>query len=159
MSITLQVSRNGEWEKLTYIGSITEESEIHLPPLLQTLGKNVIVNFRQVENVNSCGVRAWITFMRDFEKGRNVVFEECTPEVISQINMIPNFKGNADVQSLYGSYTCPSCGNQQTHLFIKGKNLPASSGDSAEDVACGKCGNKSELDELEEEFFAWIDAA
>lgn len=158
MGITLQISRNGDWEKLTYIGSINEDSEIHLPPLLQTLGKNVIVNFRQVQNVNSCGVRAWITFMRDLEKGRNVIFEECTPEIVSQINMIPNFKGKADVQSLYGSYTCPECGNQQNHLFLKGKNLPSSSSESAEEVKCTKCGKRSELDELEEEFFAWVDA-
>jgi DNA-directed RNA polymerase subunit RPC12/RpoP len=96
--------------------------------------------------------------MRDLEKGRKVVFEECTPEIVSQINMIPNFKGTADVQSIYGSYTCPNCGHQQNHLFAKGKNLPQSASDSAEEVKCAKCSNKTELDELEEEFFAWIDA-
>lgn len=159
MNITLQVSKNGDWEKLTYIGAINEDSEVHLPPLLQSLGQNVIVNFRQVENVNSCGVRAWITFMRDLEKGRKIIFEECTPEIVSQINMIPNFKGTADVHSIYGSYTCPSCGNHQNHLFVKGKNLPTTSADGAEDVKCTKCGQQSELDELEEEFFSWIDAA
>jgi len=159
MGISIQIARNGDWEKLTYIGPINEDSEMHLPPLLQTLGKQVIVNFRQVENVNSCGVRAWITFMRDLEKGRSIIFEECTPEIVSQINMIPNFKGTADVQSLYGSYTCPGCGHQQNHLFTKGKNIPASSGDGAEAVKCAKCGNQSELDELEEEFFAWVDNA
>lgn len=95
MAINIQISQAGEWQKMTYIGLINEDSEIHLPPLLQSLGKNVIVNFKQVESVNSCGVRAWITFMRDLEKGRTVVFEECTPEIISQINMIPNFKGKA----------------------------------------------------------------
>lgn len=158
MGITLQVSKNGEWEKLTYIGSINEDSEVHLPPLLTSLGKSVIVNFKQVDSINSCGVRAWITFMRDLEKGRKVLFEECTPEVVSQINMIPNFKGSADVQSIYGSYTCPTCGNQQMHLFVKGKNMPQTSGDAAEEVLCTKCGKKTEMDELEEEFFAWVDA-
>ena len=158
MGITIQVSRNGDWEKLTYIGAINEDSEIHLPPMLQSLGQNVIVNFKQVENVNSCGVRAWITFMRDFEKGRKIIFEECTPEIVSQINMIPNFKGGADILSLFGGYTCPNCGNQQAHLFVKGKNLPKSSSENAEEVKCVKCGSKTELDELEEEFFAWIDA-
>jgi hypothetical protein len=158
MSITIQVSQAGEWQKLTYIGTINEDSEVHLPPVLSSLGKNVIVNFRQVDNVNSCGVRAWITFMRDLEKGRNVVFEECTPEIVSQINMIPNFKGSAQVHSLYGGYTCPSCGHHQFHLFVKGKNLPEASSDGAGEVKCEKCNGVSELDELEEEFFAWVDA-
>lgn len=158
MAITLQISRSGEWEKLTYIGPINEDSEVHLPPLLQSLGPKVIVNFNQVENVNSCGVRAWITFMRDLEKGRQIVFEECTPEIVSQINMIPNFKGKADIQSIYGNYTCPECGNHQRHLFVKGKNLPASSDAGVEEVACSQCKKKTELDELEEEYFAWVEA-
>lgn len=158
MGINLQISREGDWEKLTYIGPINEDSEVHLPPLLATLGPKVIVNFRQVENVNSCGVRAWITFMRDLERGRQIIFEECTPEIVSQINMIPNFKGKANVQSVYGSYTCNSCGNHQFHLFTRGQNLPATSGDGIEDVKCTKCSGKCELDELEEEYFAWLDA-
>ena len=157
MAITLQVSRNGDWEKLNYIGPINEDSEVHLPKLLQTLGPKVIVNFKQVENVNSCGVRAWITFMRDLEKGRSLVFEECTPEIVSQINMIPNFKGKAVVQSVYGGYSCPKCGHQQLHLFEKGKNLPANAGGAVEEVKCVKCASVSELDEIEEEYFAWVE--
>ena len=157
MSISIQISKNGDWDKLTYIGTINEDSEVHLPPLLGTLGSKVIVNFKKVDSINSCGVRAWITFMRDLEKGRTVVFEECTPDIVSQINMIPNFKGKADVKSLYGSYTCPSCGHSQYHLFEKGRNLPASSQDGSEQVQCAKCSQATELDELEEEFFAWLD--
>ena len=95
--------------------------------------------------------------MRDLEKGRTLIFEECTPEIVGQMNMIPNFKGKADVLSVYGSYSCPKCGTQQLHLFEKGKNLPANASDAVEQVKCSKCGSVSELDEIEEEFFAWID--
>ncbi len=158
MSINIQLSQHGEWQKIVYIGHINEDSEVHLPPLLKSLGQKVVVNFKQVISINSCGVRAWITFMRELIKGREIVFEECTPDIISQINMIPNFKGTAEVRSLYGSYTCPSCGQNQFHLFEKGRNLPTSGGEDLEAVKCQKCGGKSELDELEEEFFAWVDA-
>jgi hypothetical protein len=157
MSITSQISSNGEWEKLSLFGMINEDAEVHLPKLLQTLGAKVIVNFANVSNVNSCGVRAWITFMRDLEKGRSLVFEECTPEIVSQINMIPNFRGKALVQSVYGSYTCPNCGNAQRHLFINGQNLPTSAMDGGGDIPCSKCGKTTEMDEIESEFFAWVE--
>jgi ABC-type transporter Mla MlaB component len=158
MSITSQISKNGDWEKLSLFGPINEDAEVHLPKLLQTLGAKVIVNFANVETVNSCGVRAWITFMRELEKGRSLIFEECTPEIVSQINMIPNFRGKADVQSVFGAYTCPSCGNHQKHLFVKGKNLPTVASDGGGDVACSKCQKPTEMDEIESEFFAWVES-
>ena len=157
MGITTQISKNGDWEKLSLIGPINEDAEIFLPKLLQSLGTNLIINFKSVESVNSCGVRAWITFIRDLEKGRTLIFEECTAEIVSQINMIPNFRGSATIQSVYAGYSCAHCGHAQSELFVKGKNLPASAGDGAGDIACGKCGKTTEMDEIEEEFFAWID--
>jgi hypothetical protein len=156
MGVTGQISKQGDWEKLSLFGEINEDADVYFPKLLPALGKNIIVNFKSISSVNSCGVRAWITFMRELEKGRSVVFEECTPDIISQINMIPNFRGKATIQSVYGSYTCPNCGNSNLHLFTKDVNLPRSAGDGAGDVPCAKCGKPSEMDELEEEFFAWI---
>ena len=158
MGITSQIAKNGDWEKLSLFGPINEDAEVHLPKLAASLGQNVIINFKKVESVNSCGVRAWITFMRELEKGRSLVFEECTPDIVGQINMIPNFRGKAVVQSCYASYTCPACGNQQQHLFTKGQNLPASSSDGGGAIPCSKCGKTTEMDELEEEFFAWIES-
>lgn len=159
MALTVQISKNFEWEKATLIGSINEDAEVHLGSLVGNLGKQVIINFSQVTNVNSCGVRAWINFMRDLQKDRKLIFEECTPEIINQINMIPNFRGSADIQSLFGGFTCQSCGNHQNVLFKKGLNLPVSIGDGLPEVKCEKCSSKMELDELEEEYFAWMDAA
>jgi ABC-type transporter Mla MlaB component len=158
MSITSQIARNGDWEKLSLFGPINEDAEVHLPKLIQALGKNVIINFKQVESVNSCGVRAWITFMREIEKDRSIIFEECTPDIVSQMNMIPNFKGKAVVQSVYASYTCSSCGHSQRTLFEKGKNLPTSAADGGGEVKCEKCGKPTEMDEIEEEFFAWVES-
>lgn len=157
MAISSQVSNTGEWEKLALFGPINEDAEVHLPKLLESLGKNVVVNFKDVESVNSCGVRAWITFMRELEKGREVIFEECTPDIVSQMNMIPNFRGKATVQSVYAGYTCPACGHSQRHLFVKGQNLPTSASSGGGPVSCAKCGKPSEMDEIEEEFFAWVE--
>jgi anti-anti-sigma regulatory factor len=159
MGITLNVEKKGQWDQLVYVGPINEDSEVHLKPMITALGTNVIINFRKVESVNSCGVRAWINFMREAEKGRKVIFEECTPEIVSQINMIPNFRGSAQVRSVYASYACGKCDHQTLVLFEEGRNLPTSGTAEIPSQKCEKCGTVMEMEELEDEFFAWLDAA
>jgi len=159
MGITLNLEKRGQWEHLLYSGPINEDSEVHLAPILGQLGANVVINFRKVEYVNSCGVRAWINFLREVEKGRKIIFEECTPEIVSQINMIPNFRGKAQIKSVYASYACDKCDTRKWVLFEEGKNLPKSSGDGVAAPKCEKCQSEMEMEELEDEFFAWVDAA
>lgn len=158
MGITLNIEKKGQWEQLVYHGPINEDTEVHLTPMIKALGPNVIINFRQVEFVNSCGVRAWINFMREAEKGRKVIFEECTPEIVGQINMIPNFRGTAHIRSVYASYACGQCDSHKWVLFEEGRNLPESAGAEIPAQKCEKCGSDLEMEELEDEFFSWLDA-
>jgi hypothetical protein len=159
MGITINIEKKGEWERLLYSGPINEDTEVHLNPVIPSLGPCVVINFKNVAFVNSCGVRAWINFLREAEKNRKLVFEECTPEIVSQINMIPSFRGRALIYSVYGSYSCPNCEHTTWKLFERGKNLPSSSTSEVPHPACDKCKTPMEMEEFEEEFFAWIDAA
>lgn len=159
MSITINIEKVGDWEKLTFTGPINEDSEVYLTPVIAQLSNQVIFNFKDVSYVNSCGVRAWINFLREAEQNRQVIFEECTPEIVSQINMIPNFKGTAAVKSVYASYGCDDCGNTAWMLFEEGNNLPSSSDCEAPEKTCEKCGAEMEMEELEDEFFSWLDAS
>jgi hypothetical protein len=160
MAITVQIDKKGDWDHVRYVGPINEDAEVHLSGVPDQLGKNIIFNFRHVEYVNSCGVRAWINFLREVEKGnRQIIFEECTPEIVGQINMIPNFKSKAHVKSVYASYACDNCGHQQWTLFEEGRNLPQSSNTTLNPPNCEKCKSQMEMEELEDEFFAWLDAA
>lgn len=158
MGISLHIEKKDQWEQLMYVGPINEDTEVHLTPMISQLGPNVIFNFRKVEYVNSCGVRAWINFLREAEKGRKIIFEECTPEIVSQINMIPNFRNNAHIKSVYASYACGNCDSQKWVLFEEGRNLPSSSTAGVETPKCEKCSSDMEMEELEDEFFAWVDA-
>ncbi len=159
MAITMNIEKRGQWEQLRLAGAINEDSEVHFASMVSQLGANVIFNFQKVESVNSCGVRAWINFLREAEKGRKIIFEECTPEIVSQINMIPNFRGSAHIKSVYAAYACESCEHHQWVLFEEGRNLPQTSSDSLQTPQCEKCQGAMEMEELEDEFFAWVDAA
>lgn len=156
MAIQVQVVQKNGIDHVVYNGPINEDAEVHLSPLVKQLGGTCVFNFKGVEFINSCGVRAWINFMREVEKGRQVAFEECTPEIVLQINMIPSFKGSAAVRSVYGGYHCSSCNNKQRELFVEGQNMPTDN--NYPEVKCKKCGNACEMEELEDEFFAFIAA-
>jgi anti-anti-sigma regulatory factor len=159
MEITIQISKADDWDNIIYSGPINEDTEVHLAPLLQNLSSKIIFNFRKVEYVNSCGVRAWINFLREAEKDRTVIFDECTPEIVSQINMIPNFRSSAHIRSVYASYVCESCEHQHWQLFTEGQNLPKTPEDEIDAPKCEKCGSEMEMEELEDEFFAFLEAS
>lgn len=159
MPLALKIEQNDAWETINLIGSIDEDAEIQLNHAKNKLGSKIIFNFRDVTMINSCGVRAWINFLREVQANRQIHFQHCTPDVVSQINMIPNFLGSAKLDSLYADYSCESCGHRAKEFFQRGKNLPGSSSDALPPVKCPSCGEAMEMDELEEEFFAFLDAA
>ena len=159
MAIQVMIEKEGEWTRVRFQGVLNEEAETKLKDIGQQLGPKVYINFGKIESINSLGVRAWIGFLRDAQKNRTIMFEECTPEVVSQMNMIPNFRGIAAIKSVYGQFICNSCNHSMNVLFEQGKNLPKSATDSLPPVVCPKCSSEMELAELDEEYLAWVDAA
>ena len=151
-------TEEGEWQRTFFEGAINEDAENTLHNLKQSLGPQCIFNFENVKSVNSCGVRAWINFLRDVQKDRKIQFEACTPEIVSQINMIPNFLGTAEIKSVYAEYSCENCGHQMMHLFKQGVDLPESTDVDFPEMKCEKCGSEMEMEEIEEEYFAWLEA-
>lgn len=159
MGISIQIVQKNGWDNVNYAGPIDADAEVHLTQLLPKLGKQIVFNFKNVTAVNSCGVRSWINFMRELQKDqRSIVFDECTGEIVMQINMIPSFKGNANIRSVYGSFACEGCGHEEDILFEAGKNLPKSPDAGLAAVKCKACGAEMELEEMEEEFFAFLAA-
>ncbi|MGE0172289.1 MAG: hypothetical protein AB7T49_05875 [Oligoflexales bacterium] len=154
MGVAINITQKNGFDVLYYAGPINEEAEVHLTQVAPRLGQKIIINFKQVEYVNSCGVRSWINFMRQIS-GKQIVFEECTPEIVMQINMIPSFRGSATIQSVYGAYQCDSCRTQALVLFKEGQNMPRTEGDIVPSPNCPKCGQRMEMQEIEEEFFAF----
>jgi hypothetical protein len=146
------------WDLLSFKGNINEDAELVLPKLLQEIKKDTIFDLYEITGVNSCGIRAWVHFIRGIEKNNlKLIFRRCPPEIVSQINMIPNFKGKGIIESVYAAYLCPSCQAESLHLFEQGRNMPSAPSDSLEEVFCPKCRSPMEMEELEEEFFAWIE--
>ena len=158
MDLNYRIESQDRHDKIYFSGHINEDAEECLADLAAKLAPACTINFKEVKSINSCGVRAWINFIRILENGRTIEFEECPPEVVSQINMIPNFKGNSSINSVYATYSCENCDLQNLHLFKKGLNLPKAINEVLPEVTCPNCSETMEMEELEEEFFNWIEA-
>jgi hypothetical protein len=137
------------------MGPINEDSEMSLKGILGELNgvSKATFNFAKVTTINSLGVRAWVQFLRAAEEGRNISFEECTPDVIAQINMIPSFSSKSKILSFYTNYICDSC-NKTESILIQTANLKPKA--MPEKAKCQTCQAEMETEELEDEYFAFI---
>ena len=157
MALVYRIVKQVNTDRVFLNGQINEDAGGPLNDLLEKIGPNCTINLKEINNINSLGVRTWVQFMRKFELTRSVILEECTPEVIDQINIIPNFKGKSIIQSLYGRYLCEKCGREKLQLFKLGENMPKRPKvEKFAEQKCPQCGSKMELEELEDEFFACI---
>ena len=153
MDLKAQVETRDGASYVTFLGPIDEGAGAALSGLVSTLSAGpCILNFRNVNLVNSIGASMWIKFIEKISVDRSVTFEACSPAVVAQLNMVPSFGGNADVRSVYAPYCCPNCDYEDLLLLEKGVNLPAS-GEHAPPHICIKCACEMEFEGFDLKFF------
>jgi anti-anti-sigma regulatory factor len=139
-------------------GTINEDSGLDLQRLVGLVEErnrpSLVFDFSAVHSVNSLGVRAWIQFLRQVEgAGAKVFFEACSPEVVMQFNIIPNFLGQATVLSFFANYVCESCALVTKPLIrrdeLKHSVIPAR-------PVCPSCSAVMESRQIEEEYFGFL---
>ena len=143
--LKFDINSEKDRQKVAFCGSLTEESAQSLKPLLSHAGENFIFNFKGIDYVNSQGVKNWINFLRAFEVGRNIVFEECPVYIVVQINMIKRFKGSAVINSFFSDFNCESCDHEQSVLFDARQGYEKLV-EEAEAVRCERCNSGMELE-------------
>jgi hypothetical protein len=139
----------GLWAELS--GDITEDSDfsavLNEKPVLLTL------DLGGIKRINSTGVREWINFMNALKKdGARIVFERCSVAIVQQLNMIANFAGGAEIQSIFAPYICPSCDAEESKL-IDLRATPKPDLNAA--VQCANCKETMEFDDLPESYLAF----
>jgi len=158
MPINIVIQQSRDSAHIAVAGSIDERAAEEFAKIANGLPSKLVFNFRGIVALNSFGVDAWITFYKAIYKNRFIVFEDCTPEIVTQINMTPIFRGPAVIQSVFANYECPTCAHKQQQLYVRGQNLPAASSDPLPEVNCQACGKETAMDQEAEDFFAWIEA-
>jgi hypothetical protein len=112
-----------------------------------------------VDRINSCGVRDWVNWISAVEeKGFKVVLIRCSPSIVTQINLVTNFVGGAIVHSFQAPYYCPSCDREYLKL-IETESLMGQRPVRAPSFRCSECGGVLDFDDIEESYFAFLNAA
>ena len=100
----------------------------------------LVFNFKNVASINSCGIRSWVNFLKELS-GKEVIFEECPPLIVRQMNMVPSFVGEAKVTSIFLPYVCDAC-DKEKHVL---KEIEELQGEIPETMDCD-CEEKGEME-------------
>jgi hypothetical protein len=124
-------------------GSIDETANFDV---LRTLPSPLTFDLGGIRRINSMGVRQWIDLVQELEaNGVTVVFERCSPVLVTQMGMISNFMGRSShVRSILVPYLCPSCESDTAQLF---EVRPGVLNALLKPMACPKCQATMLLDE------------
>ena len=141
-----QVMKDGK--KIVMLrGTIDEDTTF---TQMAKLGSSLVFNFKGVTAINSLGVRGWVNFIKDI-LNVEIMYEECPPLIVRQLNMVPSFKGHATVTSVYVPYVCDNCDTESLALVEK-ENFAGIS----ETIPCESCKKgEMELDGTPEQYFAF----
>lgn len=71
------------------------DQNVHLVKLAEGLSGHVEIDVFEVRRINSVGVGEWIKFMRALQDTCSVTLVRCSRAIVSQLNTIANFKGQA----------------------------------------------------------------
>ncbi|MCB9557839.1 MAG: hypothetical protein H6707_17135 [Deltaproteobacteria bacterium] len=147
-----------ELEEATLVkmsGVIDEDNE-----LAQTVdrikGPTVLVNAADVERINSCGIRDWVTWLGTIEdKAPTLYFLGCSPAIMTQVNLVNNFTGHGRIFNFYAPYFCSNCESDKM-LLIDISTALRSKPFAAPTCRCNSCDHTMEFDDIESSYFAFL---
>src|SRR3990167_7650010 len=98
-----------EIANLKIVGVIDEDNELaSLAPRLRA--GIVVIDLAHVEHINSVGGHDWVSWLERIEQaGVKTVFVNCSPVMVSRLNLVPGFIAKGIVKSFYAPYYCPRC--------------------------------------------------
>jgi anti-anti-sigma regulatory factor len=151
-SISIKVEPIPDAVRVHLAGDFTENADF--TPLLAQSANRLIFDLGEVRRINSCGVREWINFINALQKaGRTFALERCSVPFVNQLNMISNFRGGAEVISIFAPYFCEGCGEQHTRLLQLAGDVSQT---LKEQIPCPACGAPMELDDTPENYVGFL---
>ncbi|MEZ4359425.1 MAG: hypothetical protein R3B48_04535 [Kofleriaceae bacterium] len=117
------------------------------------LAREVVIDTGGISFVNSIGIREWMRLLRTLrEAGIRVTLESVADVLITQMNMIPEARGDATISSFHALYVCEACGGEATPKIEVAPHRDALANLQAPSVPCGECGGKMDLADYPERY-------
>ncbi len=151
MPLTIETRPNARGANVTISGIIDENANFDQ---LTALRGRLEICMKDVRRINSFGARSWMDVIRALGKEAQLVFVECSPPIIDQLNMINGFLGHGAVESFYGPMICERCEDEHLHLFTS-REVNDNEGYLTK-VNCDHCNIPMELDDLEDQYTLFL---
>jgi hypothetical protein len=152
IALSWRIKERAGLTTVEFVGEIDENADF--VELRRRLRGPVAFQLAEVRRINSCGVREWVNFVRDLPHVTELSFSHCSPAIVTQLNMIYNFRGAAKIRSFYAPYVCEACGYEEEKLVEvpAGRQLR----DPLPSFACSLCGAAMEFDDLPERYLSFL---
>lgn len=116
-----------------------------------------VIKSADVERINSCGVRDWVNWLGELQQKKIEVFLiECSPAMMTQVNLINNFAGHGKILSFFAPYFCPPPCESDKMLLIRIEDALREQPFRAPVCRCDSCDQLLEFDDLESSYFGFL---
>ena len=157
VALSWRIKERPGFTTVEFFGEIDENTDF--AELRKRLNGSVVFHLAEVRRMNSCGVREWVNFVRDLPNVEELTFSHCSPAIVTQLNMIYNFRGDARIRSFYAPYVCDECSNEQEKLLDVQSQFPNGSTNRVPTHTCEKCQKPMEFDDLPERYLSFLNEA
>jgi hypothetical protein len=152
--LSWKIEQGPEDTVVKFAGEIDENADF--TELRRWLEGPVTFHLGGIRRINSCGVREWVNFVRDLPEVTGLTFTHCSTAIVTQLNMIYNFRGNARILSFYAPYVCESCNAESDKLLDVEAQFPQENIDQVPEFACERCREPMEFDDLPERYLSFL---
>lgn len=138
------------------IGVINED--LNLSELSSAIRGIIILDLADIEGITATGLRSWISWINDMEQqGGRFTFSDCSPVVVSKLNLSRRLIGNGIVESFYAPYYCRLCKKARLLKIITAEIANKIPVKKAPICRCDDCDKMMDFDELEDNFFRFLE--
>lgn len=144
---------NSSPPKIILSGVIDETTEF--TRLLGGYGNSLAIYCKDIIRINSVGIKLWREFFSGFRKsGGKVSFFELSPSLVATLNYVSDFVNKSEVGSICAPFHCRGCNSVTLKIYsaAEAKELLK----AVPIVNCEKCKSEAELDEIPEEYLAFL---
>lgn len=137
-----------------FSGEIDEN--VDFSELCKGLHGKVVFDLAGIRRINSCGVREWVNFVRDLPGVSELVFIDCSPVTVTQLNMIYNFRGRARILSVYAPFICETCEVEDQKLLDMATLFPGGKITDLPEYLCPRCNQPMVFDDIPERYLSFV---
>lgn len=113
-----------------------------------------VLHLAGVDRINSVGIKKWIQYFENSKfRNTHLIMRECSPVIVEQLNLLPNFHCGAVIESVYLPFSC-ECGKEFT-VCKPAQSLKGADLDNLTSP-CPQCGKAGEFDDIPEEYFVFL---